>query len=84
MYMNMNMNMQYLKDSYLNKKFLTIYFIIFIILYLLFSVLKFLGQLPILLIITFFIAYYFTSSKTKIDDINSDIKNNILKYNDKY
>ena len=72
--MGMNINMQYLKDNYLNKKFLTIYFIIFIILYLLFSVLKFLGQLPILLIITFFITYYFTTSKSNLDDINS--KNN--------
>ena len=59
----MSIDMKYIKENYLNKKFLTIYFIIFIILYLLFSILKFLGQLPILIIITFFITYYFTNNK---------------------
>lgn len=48
-------------NKYLNKKFILMYIFIFIILYIFFAFVKFLGQLPILLIITFFITYYFTN-----------------------
>jgi hypothetical protein len=41
-----------------NKKFLIFYLIIFIVLYVFCSFIKFLGQIPILIIITFIIAYY--------------------------
>lgn len=51
-----------IKDKYLNKKFITFYVIVFIILYIFCSFIKFLGQLPILLIITFFIAYYLSNN----------------------
>jgi hypothetical protein len=47
-------------DDYLNKKFMTIFIIIFILLYIFCSFISFLGRLPILLIITFFITYYMT------------------------
>ena len=46
------------KNKYFNKKFLIFYVIIFVLLYLFCSFINFLGQLPILIIITFIIAYY--------------------------
>ena len=52
------MNYEEIKNKYLTKKFMMLYILIFIILYLICSFIKFLGQLPILLFITFFIAYY--------------------------
>ena len=48
-----------LEDFY-NKKFIVIYIIIFILLYIFCTFISFLGRLPILLIITFFITYYLT------------------------
>jgi hypothetical protein len=48
-----------LEDFY-NKKFIVIYIIIFILLYIFCTFISFLGRLPILLIITFFITYYMT------------------------
>jgi hypothetical protein len=47
-----------IKNKYFNKKFLIFYLIIFVILYIFCSFIKFLGQIPILIIITFIIAYY--------------------------
>jgi uncharacterized membrane protein len=47
-----------IKKNYLNKKFLILYIILFIILYLFCSFVKFLGQLPILIIFTLIISYY--------------------------
>ena len=41
-----------------NKKFLVLCVIIFIFLYIFCTFIKFVGQLPILLILTFIIAYY--------------------------
>ncbi len=58
------MNYQEIKDKYLNKKFIIFYIVIFIILYIFCSFIKFLGQLPVLLLLTFFITYYLTSSST--------------------
>lgn len=52
------MNYQDIKTKYFNKNFLILYVIIFIILFIICSFVKFIGQLPILIIITFFIAYY--------------------------
>ena len=51
-----------LMQKYYNKKFITTYIIIFIVLYLLTTFVKFLGQLPILLIITFILSIYFTKN----------------------
>jgi hypothetical protein len=53
-----------LQKKYLNKKFIIAYIAIFIILYLLVSFIRFLGQIPILLIVTFFITYYLESTLT--------------------
>lgn len=44
--------------SYVNKKFLILYVVIFFILYIFCSFIKFLGQMPILLIISLLITYY--------------------------
>lgn len=52
------MNYEDIKNKYLNKKFIFYYVITFIVLYMFCSLIKFIGQIPILLIITFFIAYY--------------------------
>lgn len=52
------MNYQEIKDKYFNKQFIFFYILIFIILYIFCSFIKFLGQLPVLLVLTFFIAYY--------------------------
>ena len=49
-----------MKKKYLNKQFLTYYAFVFVFLYVFFSLIRFLGQLPILLIITFFVTYYIT------------------------
>lgn len=56
------MNLDDLKTKYLNKQFLTYYAIVFFFLYVFFSLIRFLGQLPILLIITFFVTYYITDN----------------------
>jgi hypothetical protein len=52
------MNYEDLQKKYLNKKFIIAYVCIFIILYVLISFIRFLGQIPILLIVSFFITYY--------------------------
>ena len=66
------MNYQDIKDKYLNKKFITLYIIIFFILYLFCSLIKFLGQIPILIVLTFFIVYYINDRNGyKNNDISS-------------
>jgi hypothetical protein len=52
------MNLKKLKETYINKKFIILYITIFIILFIFFSFIKFLGQLPMLMIIAFVISYY--------------------------
>ena len=64
------MNYQDIKDKYFNKKFIIFYIVIFIILYIFCSFIKFLGQLPVLIILTFLIAYYLNNMMgTKINNI---------------
>jgi hypothetical protein len=58
-----------LLQKYYNKKFITTYIFIFIVLYLLTTFVKFLGQLPILLVITFILSIYMT--KNSIPEQNS-------------
>jgi hypothetical protein len=68
------MDFNTIKDKYLNKKFITFYIIVFVILYIFCSFIKFLGQLPILLIITFFIAYYLTNNfGNKLDSMMNNV-----------
>jgi len=52
------MNYQDIRDKYFNKKFLVLCIIIFIFLYIFCTFIKFLGQIPILLLLTIIIAYY--------------------------
>jgi hypothetical protein len=63
------MNYNDLMQKYYNKKFITTFIIIFIILYLLTTFVKFLGQLPILLVITFIISIYFTKNSSILPPI---------------
>ena len=52
------MDFEDIKNKYLNQKFIILFIMIFIALYIFCSFINFLGQFPILLIITFLIAYY--------------------------
>lgn len=52
------MDYKEIQKKYLNKKFILYYIIIFIALYIFCSLIKFIGQIPILIIITFLIVYY--------------------------
>jgi len=63
------MNYNDLMQKYYNKKFITTYVIIFIVLYLLTTFVKFLGQLPILLVITFILSIYFTKNSNILPPI---------------
>ena len=67
------MNYQDIKDKYFNKQFIIFYIVIFIILYIFCSFIKFLGQLPVLIILTFLIAYYLNKmmDSNKISKINN-------------
>lgn len=67
------MNYQEIKNKYFNKQFIILYIILFFILYIFCSFIKFLGQLPILIIITFLIAYYLNDTLgKKINSFYSD------------
>ena len=52
------MNYENIKNTYFNKKFLVLCIIIFIFLYIFCTFIKFLGQIPILFLLTIIIAYY--------------------------
>jgi hypothetical protein len=52
------MNFQEIQNNYFNKKFLILYLVIFTILYIFCSFVKFLGQLPVLIVLTLIITYY--------------------------
>jgi uncharacterized membrane protein len=79
------MNYQDIKDKYFNKQFMIFYIVIFIILYIFCSFIKFLGQLPVLIILTFLIAYYLNkmTDSNKISKINNMMNNqlNMSSYN---
>jgi len=64
------MDIQNFKDKYLNQRFITIFIIIFVILFIIFSFLRFLGQWPMLLLISFFITYYlYNNSNNQINNL---------------
>lgn len=72
------MNYQDIKDKYFNKKFIIFYIVIFIILYIFCSFVKFLGQLPVLIILTFLIAYYLNNMMgTKINNMMNNQSYNL-------
>ena len=56
------MDFQTIKNTYFNNKFITLYIIIFIILFVFCSFIKFIGQIPVLIILTFLIAYYINNT----------------------
>ncbi len=53
-------------NDFLNKKFIIIFIVVFFILYIFCSFISFLGQWPMLLIITFFITYYITNKSLTV------------------
>lgn len=57
------------QEKYLTTKFITLYIITFIILFMFCSLIKFIGQLPILIIVTFFVAYYINNVFIKYSKI---------------
>jgi hypothetical protein len=64
------MNYEDIKNKYFNKKFIILFIVIFFILYIFCSFIKFLGQLPILILITFLVVYYVNISLgNKFDNI---------------
>ena len=79
------MNYEELQNKYLNKKFIFLFISIFVVLYIFCSFIKFLGQLPVLIILTFLIAYYLNKmmDSNKIIKINNMINNqlNMSSYN---
>ncbi len=50
-----NLDLDDFQEKYFHKDFLTLYFIIFFFLYFFCSFVKFLGQLPVLIVVTFFV-----------------------------
>jgi hypothetical protein len=56
------MNYEDIKKKYFNKKFIILFIVIFFILYIFCSFVKFLGQLPVLIILTLIISYYINNS----------------------
>jgi ABC-type Na+ efflux pump permease subunit len=53
------MDYKEIKELFMDKKFITLFIFIFVLLYIFVSFIKFLGQIPILLIITFILTYYY-------------------------
>ena len=58
------MNYDEINTKFLNKTFIISFIAIFIMLYIFVSFIKFLGQMPILLLISFGITYLFTKNKS--------------------
>ena len=56
------MDFQSIKNTYFNNKFITLYIVIFVILFIFCSFIKFIGQIPVLIILTFLIAYYINNN----------------------
>lgn len=64
------MNYEDIKNKYFNKKFIILFIIIFFILYIFCSFVKFLGQLPVLIVLTLLIVYYLNNMLgNKIDEL---------------
>ena len=53
------MDYKEIKELFMNKNFIMLFIFVFILLYIFVSFIKFLGQIPILLIITFIVTYYY-------------------------
>lgn len=74
------MNYSNIKNKCFNKKFLVLFIGIFVILFIIFGILKFLGQLPILIILAFFASYYFNEYllQKNYNIFSTDEQKNIL------
>jgi c-di-AMP phosphodiesterase-like protein len=73
------MNYEDIKNKYFNKKFIILYIVVFIILYIFCSFIKFLGQIPILILLTFFIVYYINNNMSNyFGSYNLDNNNDLL------
>jgi len=59
------MNYDEINTKFLNKTFIIFFIVIFMALYIFVSFIKFLGQLPILVLISFGITYLITQGKSK-------------------
>lgn len=68
---NINYDKLYeLKDKLYNSKFITLFVIIFVVLFIFCSIINFIGKLPILIIVTLLISYFFYNKyyeKTELD-----------------
>ena len=63
------MDIQALKNEVLTQDFIITFISIFVILYLITSFVKFLGSLPMLIIISAFLSYYLIKRGTKIMEL---------------
>ena len=72
------MNYEELKKIILSNNFITTYIVIFIVLYIFVSFVKFLGSLPMLIIITGIITYFMVNNRVKDKfDLLKDLANSI-------
>ena len=66
------MNYDEINTKFLNKTFIIFFIVIFMALYIFVSFIKFLGQMPILVLISFGITYLITYSKLKNKKLYSE------------
>ena len=60
-----------LKDKLYNSKFITLFFIIFMVLFVFCSFVNFIGHLPVLIVVTLLISYYFYDKYYEKIDISN-------------
>jgi len=60
-----------LKDKLYNSKFITLFVIIFIVLFVFCSFVNFIGHLPVLIVVTLLISYYFYDKYYEKVDISN-------------
>ena len=65
------MNIEDLKKEFLTTDFITTFIVIFIILFILTSFIKFLGSIPMLVIISFLLSYYIIKKGTNFKSISN-------------
>jgi hypothetical protein len=72
------MNYDEINTKFLNKTFIISFIVIFMALYIFVSFIKFLGQLPILVLISYGITYLIMQAKTKNKMMESDKSESII------
>lgn len=68
------MNIEELKKEFLTTNFITTFVVIFIVLFILTSFIKFLGSIPMLLIISFFLSYYTIKKGSNLETLSNFMK----------